>query len=294
MVAGASATPQERFVSLDGLRFHLIDWGGPPDRSIVLLHGLASQAHIWDRVAPRLAASARVVALDQRGHGLTDKPDDGYDFASITRDLDSFIDAMKFGRSVLVGHSWGGSVALAYAARRPERVAGLVLVDGGVLEVGSRLDWPAAEKMLEPPDLAGMPLAEFRSNLRVWLGSVWNEANEAIVLNNFEVLPDQTIRPHMRKVNHMKVVRAIWEHRPSQLYPQVRCPVLMIPAAPAGPLDERAQTFLTSKRESVALAERRLPASKTIWMEDTVHDIPLHRPAQLAQAIEEFAAEIGS
>ena len=67
----------------------------------------------------------------------------------------------------------------------------------------------------------------------------------------------------------------------------------MIPAAPPGPLDERAQTFLTSKRESVALAEQRLPASTTIWMEDTLHDIPLHRPAELARAIEEFVAKIG-
>ena len=46
MLTGASAMPQERFVLLDGLRFHLVDWGGPPSRAIVLLHGLASQAHI--------------------------------------------------------------------------------------------------------------------------------------------------------------------------------------------------------------------------------------------------------
>jgi pimeloyl-ACP methyl ester carboxylesterase len=105
--------PRDRFFWLNGLRFHAIDWGGARSaRPIALLHGLASQAHIWDLVAPKLAEQRRVVALDQRGHGLSDKPDDGYDFASVAADLGRFLDAEGFDRSVLVGHSWGGNVAL--------------------------------------------------------------------------------------------------------------------------------------------------------------------------------------
>jgi len=290
--------PQERFFSLNGLRFHAIDWGGPrrpstrPARSIVLLHGLASQAHIWDLVAPQLAERARVIALDQRGHGLSDKPDDGYDFTSVTRDLNRFLDETKIERPILIGHSWGGNVALDYAVQRPERVAGLVFVDGGFLEIGSRLDWSSAQRTLEPPDLAGISLATLKANLRGWLGPAWGEATASMVLNNFEVLSDQTIRPHLRKVNHMKVVRAIWEHRPSQLYEKVRCPVLLIPAIQPGPYDEHLRTLLDAKREAVALAGRRLARSRTLWMEDTLHDIPLHRPDELAQAIEEFVAEV--
>jgi pimeloyl-ACP methyl ester carboxylesterase len=167
-------------------------------------------------------------------------------------------------------------------------VAALVFVDGGFLEIGSRLDWPAAEKMLEPPDLAGTPLEDFRSELRGWLQSAWSETAEAIVLHNFEVLPDRTIRPHLLKANHMRVVRAIWEHRPSELYQWLRCPVLMIPAVQPGPHDDRTRTFAAAKREAVLLAEKRLARSRTIWMEDTLHDIPLHRPAELAQAILDF------
>src|SRR5207248_4685095 len=62
------------------------DWGGE-GQPLVLLHGLASNARIWDLVAPRLAAHFRVLALDQRSHGLTDPAEDGYDFPSIVRDL---------------------------------------------------------------------------------------------------------------------------------------------------------------------------------------------------------------
>jgi pimeloyl-ACP methyl ester carboxylesterase len=280
-------------VTLDGLRFHAIDWGGPAAATpLVLLHGLASQAHIWDLVAPRLAERMRVIALDQRGHGLSDKPDTGYDFASVTRDLDHFLNALQFEHVVLAGHSWGGSVALDYAVQRPERVSGLILIDGGFLEIGSRLDWPETEKTLEPPDLAGMPLAELMENLRMWLGPAWSEATQAIVLNNFEVMPDQTVRPRLRKSNHMQVVRAIWEHRSSQLCERVRCPVWMVPASSPAPRDERTEAFLARKREGVALAESRLAKSRTVWMEDTLHDIPLHRPDELAQIIEEACREI--
>src|SRR5205823_10946826 len=85
--------PTDAFVSLRGLRFHYRDWGGR-GRPLVLLHGLASTARIWDLVAPLLAARYRVVALNQRGHGESDKPDDGYDFATITGDLAAFLDAL--------------------------------------------------------------------------------------------------------------------------------------------------------------------------------------------------------
>ena len=106
--------------------------------------------------------SFRVIAIDQRGHGLSDKPDSGYDWATITSDLDAILKALKIDRAVLAGHSWGGNVAVQYAADQPDRVSGLVLIDGGFLQIGDRLDWPTVEKFLEPPDLIGTPVDEFR------------------------------------------------------------------------------------------------------------------------------------
>lgn len=283
--------PEEKFISANRLRFHCVDWGGQGDW-LVLLHGLASQAHIWDLVAPKLIDSFRVIALDQRGHGLTDKPDTGYDFASITHDLDAVLDALRIDRAVLIGHSWGGNVALQYAVDHPHRVSGLVLIDGGFLQVGDRMDWPAAEKMLEPPDLIGTPADEFRASLKFWMGSAWSPEAEGITLNNFEVRSDGTIAPRLRKSNHMQVVRAIWEHRPSELWAQVKCPVLMVPALAPEPHDERTRDMLAAKRRNIALAEARLARSQTIWMNDTIHDVPLQRPVELAEAIRHFALSL--
>src|SRR3712207_3744640 len=110
-----------------GLKLAYRDWGGRGE-PIVLVHGLASSYRIWDFVAPILAQRFRVVALDQRGHGRSDKPDGSFDFGTYVRDLRSFVELMGLGRSVLVGHSWGGNVVLQAAVDLPGLVDGLVLV----------------------------------------------------------------------------------------------------------------------------------------------------------------------
>ncbi len=296
--------PEEIFIEANGLRFHTLDWGGDalsdsPVGSggrpwggpwLVCLHGLASQAHMFDLIAPLLSDAFHIVAIDQRGHGLSDKPDHGYDFATITGDLDAILKVLKIDRAVLAGHSWGGNVAMQYAVEHPERVSGLVLIDGGFLQVGDRFDWPTTEKFLEPPDLIGTPVNDLRADMKHWMGVAWSPEAEAITLQNFEIRADGTIAPHFQKSNHMQVVRALWEHRPSELWAQVQCPVLMIPAIAPGPHDERMRGALENKRRNIALAEARLARSQTIWMYDTIHDIPLQRPAELAEAIKRFVA----
>src|SRR5512139_502980 len=202
--------PQAQFISANNLNFHLLDWGGRGEW-LVLLHGLASQAHIWDLLAPHLIDSFRIVAIDQRGHGLSDKPDNGYDLATSTADLDAILKVLGIDRAVLAGHSWGGNIAVQYAVDHSARVSGLILIDGGFLQIGDRLDWPTVEKFLEPPDLIGTPVDEFQANMKMWMGSAWSPKAEAITLQNFEIRADGTIAPQMRKSNHMRVVRAIWE-----------------------------------------------------------------------------------
>ncbi|MCX6048063.1 MAG: alpha/beta fold hydrolase [Chloroflexi bacterium] len=85
--------PTDKTINLAGLNFHYLEWGGT-GTPIILIHGLASTVHIWDLVAPHLIAQGRVIALDQRGHGLSDQPATGYDFASITTDLANFVNAL--------------------------------------------------------------------------------------------------------------------------------------------------------------------------------------------------------
>src|SRR5262245_13011822 len=96
----------ERRIGVSDLTLRVREWpsAGSP---IVLAHGLASNSRIWDDVAPRLAERHHVVALDQRGHGLSDRPADptgAYTFEKIVGDLLGVMEILKLDRPVLVGH----------------------------------------------------------------------------------------------------------------------------------------------------------------------------------------------
>ncbi|MFM7964797.1 MAG: alpha/beta fold hydrolase, partial [Actinomycetota bacterium] len=80
---------------------------------MLLVHGLASNARLWDGAADALVELGyHVIAVDQRGHGQSDKPDEGYDMQSVADDLASLITALQLDRPVVAGQCWGGNVVI--------------------------------------------------------------------------------------------------------------------------------------------------------------------------------------
>ncbi len=122
--------PTHRYVEVEGLKLHYLDWGGDPDkRTFLLLHGGAAHAHWWDGVAPMLTPYGRVLALDFRGHGRSQWADSGnYGPPAYLKDVSGLIDSLGT-RVVLVGHSMGGAVAQWVAVTHPELLDALVIVD---------------------------------------------------------------------------------------------------------------------------------------------------------------------
>lgn len=119
----AAIAPASRTVLANGLRLHALDWGNDGALPLVLLHGLGGCAADWTRVAAHFAGSYHVLALDQRGHGDSDRAPDGvYSTAAAVADLEAAVDALGLDRFVLCGHSMGGMNAIVYTARHPERV----------------------------------------------------------------------------------------------------------------------------------------------------------------------------
>ena len=276
--------PQDCFVSIRGNSLHYRDWGGS-GQPVALVHGLASNCRIWDLVAPILAEEFRVVALDQRGHGQSFKPNEGYDFATVVSDLDGFIDALELAHPIIVGHSWGGDVALEYDIAYPGKARGLCFVDGGTIEISGRPDWTLedAKREMAPPLWTGVTLEAFSARLRSRSIAMDNPHIQDIVLANFNTLEDGTIASRLSRENHLRIIEALWDHRPSELYPSVRCPVLLMPARQKGDNSPQARRF--RREESIARAESLLPKAKTIWMEDSIHDVPLQRPELVASTI---------
>ena len=122
--------PRDHTTTLNGLGFHFLDWGTAGRPPQLLLHGGAQTAHSWDEVAPELATDHHVLALDQRGHGDSAwAPGGHYARADFVADVRAFLDDRGWQRAILMGLSLGGVNALTFAARHPERMHGLVVVD---------------------------------------------------------------------------------------------------------------------------------------------------------------------
>lgn len=280
--------PTDEWTRYGGLRMRVRNWGGA-GRPVVLLHGLASTCRIWDFVAPILARDFAVIAVDQRGHGDSGKPESGYDFASVGRDVAALLEGRGIERPVVAGHSWGADVALELAVARPGLLQGIVFVDGGTIDASARyatLD--DARRQMAPPDFSGVTPEQFMRRVRS--GGQWatligqrGAAAEDIILANFETLADGTLRAKLSRDNHLRIIEALWEHHPKDLYPQAHCPVLMLPARQQGNPDAYERTLARS--ESIAAAERLLPRSKTVWLEDSIHDVPVQRPELVAEII---------
>jgi esterase len=121
--------PQDRFVTVGGLRLRVRDWGGA-GRPFLALHGAAAHAHWWDPVAPHLAPRLRVLALDWRGHGRSAWPrPPAYRAEDFAAELAGVIDRLGLEDVIVAGHSMGGQNALSFAAWHLDRLARLVVVD---------------------------------------------------------------------------------------------------------------------------------------------------------------------
>jgi pimeloyl-ACP methyl ester carboxylesterase len=116
------------FLSVPGARLHYLDAGGD-GLPVVLLHGINQNVRTWELVLPYLDGPWRLVALDHRGHGLSESDPDAYQSGDIVRDAEQFILALGLNRPVVVGHSLGAWVAIRLAAARPELLRGVVLGD---------------------------------------------------------------------------------------------------------------------------------------------------------------------
>lgn len=295
-----SLEPLEGDVAANGLRLRYRRWLPPEPVTaqtdsvppILLLHGLASSSHIWNLVAPLLAARGYVVtAFDQRGHGESEKPDSGYDFETIVADDDAAVKALDIAHPVVVGHSWGALVALQFAVTYPQHVSSLVLVDGATNQLSARPGWSReqAQKDLAPPRFAGTPRETFLSFFqRGPLGALWSPELEYSALHIVQLRDDDTVAPRLSFENHVQIIGAMWDQPTFDLYRRVRCPVKLV-VAELAPTSETQQEFINMRREGIARIQKLSPSLKVARMADTIHDIPFQRPQELAQEIMDYA-----
>jgi|FaiFalDrversion3_1042247.scaffolds.fasta_scaffold00014_11 esterase len=279
--------PREGTLTVNGLRLHYLDWGGRGP-AIVLHHATSLHAWVWEPIARRLAGRWRVVAFDARGHGDSDKPPSGYGWDALAADLAAFIEALGLGPATVVGHSSGGTAALACAARRPELVARVV----------------ALEPVLLPPLAEG---GEWRQRHQQWLQAArrrrtaWPSLEEAFRhlrhRGAYAHWREELLRLYLEKGTFRRpdgqvelkmsgeLEAQVYEGRRAldiwPLLPAVACPVLLL-------YSQRPNPGLEA---GILEAARRLPCARLQRLADGSHFFPLELPEETAALIEAFLEE---
>lgn len=280
-----------RHTPFDGLR-----QGVRPDArtalpEFVLVHGLASNARLWDGVGMALAELGYAsVAVDLRGHGRSPKPpvsgpadeEPGYTFAEVTSDLLALLtDEGLVGerRATIAGQSWGGNVVIELAARNPDSVRAVAAIDGGVIKLADRFPvWDDCATHLAPPDLAGTPL----DRIRAWMTGAhpdWPTTGIDGSLANFEVLADGTIRPWLSRDRHVAILRSLWEHDPVPCFAELTVPAALL-------LADSGATWTHDKAAGAAecLAASPLPI-EVEWFVGADHDLHAQHPVRTAESL---------
>lgn len=250
----------------------------PGDRTPVLaVHGLASNARLWDQTAALLSAAGHpVMAVDLRGHGSSSAvPDTGLDpTVQAARDLAAVCAALGWETPVVVGQSWGGNVALQLAADEPDLVRGLALVDGGWLVLSDR--WSTLDEaweVLEPPRFDGLTVDDLLARLRS-AHPTWSEAALAASASNLQVLEDGSLRAWLDRDRHRRIVGSLLEQRPRELYPRVTCPAVLLVAGDGNPAADEAAAAM--------------PHARVVTFPGGDHDLHAQHPDRVAALVEEL------
>jgi len=286
MVMNADLPTNELVETHNGVKLRVLTWVPVQSNSqipVLLVHGLASNALLWEGAAHELVDMGHVVkAVDLRGHGMSEKPDDGYDMQSVTKDVAGLLRTLAtngFERPVVAGQSWGGNVVVELAHKYPELVRGVVAVDGGFLELQEHFpQWEECSVKLRPPNLLGTPVSRMRGYME-GAHPDWPKTGIDGSMANFEHLPDGTIRPWLTLDRHLMVLRGLWEHKPTHIYKDITVPVMFVPAEGPGGV------FSETKRQAVERALHSVPKVRVEWFSPADHDLHAQHPVRFAQVV---------
>ncbi|MBM2825114.1 MAG: alpha/beta hydrolase [Dehalococcoidales bacterium] len=274
----ADKQPSDKFVNVNGLNLHYLDWGGSSQKPLVLLHGLTSNAHSWDFFAQEMCQDFHVYALDQRGHGDSEHAKNGYWITLFTSDLYEFTKALGITFFDLCGLSLGARNGMAYAGEHPETLNHLVLVD-----FGPEMAVQGAKRVMAS---SGTPPMGFRNkeeaieyfrqrNPRAKPEYLDNQVENSLRLNWAGML----VFKHDRELFWIsgsagkKEVPYLWKQ-----LPMITCPTLIVRGMESDVLSpEVAQKMLSL-----------IPKSQLIEIPDSGHPVPTDNPEAFEKGVRQF------
>lgn len=268
------------------LTHHLLAWGAGA-RVVLLLHGFLEHAHVWDLLAPRLAAGGwRVYALDWRGHGASDRVGAGgyYHFADYVADLAGLVPQLGE-RVALVAHSMGGNAALLYAGSQPARVSALVSIEGLGPGDADPADTPAryAEWFADLARVATRPrptftLAAAEARLRERYPRMSAEAIALLAEHGTQVVAGDQRQWAFDPLHQTRSPQPFYVAQARPFWQRIACPVLYV---------EGDESPLRYPEAELVDRLTTLRAARAV-IRGSAHHPHLEQPAQLADVLLRF------
>ena len=280
----------DRDVELRGLRLHFQDW--PGERGpVICLPGQTSNGRAFDGLASALAPEWRVLALDPRGRGQSAKPKHGYGYQVQVADTMAMIDLIGFEHVVLAGHSFGAIIGLLIAAWFPERVAGLIMVDGGTTIPESTHE--AVQLIVQRLDTVYPSLDAYLGLLRLapWF-QPWTPELENALAAGVEEVPGG-VRAQTAKWAAEQEIRAYFAGPPdyASLQRAVRCPTLVVRAT-GGFLKHDDHVL---PKDAFREMLERIPEARGVEIPGANHfTVLMGRPAATIEAVRTYLADLRS
>jgi pimeloyl-ACP methyl ester carboxylesterase len=266
-------------VSDSGDRIHYLDWGGEGSPGVVLVHGLGASAWAWTSPARRLARERRTVAMDLRGHGLSDAPtaSGAYGLEELASDVVAVAEGAGAagGGVVLAGHGFGAIVTAAAAARLGGRCSRLVLVDGALADVGNATGQDVDEFLrgLDEPREVMRSMAAYLADRRSWDPASWDSDQERAARATVVETPAGRLVPATRPHALEACVRTMFEYQPDAVLPAVSAEIVAVRRTTPG--DE----------ESVSVAGKVPADVRFIEVLAPGHNLLRYRPGEVTSAI---------
>jgi len=286
----SSSRPRDEHVEANGLRFHYREWGDTRTRhAVIMLHGYTETCEVWTDVAGDLAREFRVIALDQRGHGKSDRASDhDYSRATQVEDLEAIIEALGLRSVTLIGHSLGGANAICYAAENPEMVTALVVIEtapevlrSGIEQLrrllGSANSFASFDDAVET-FREFLPYATTEQVERRVMASLTANDDGVYAWDFDPILRDPLSRPPEADPGQRRL-SDLWD-----CADRLQCPTMIV----------RGQETDMLTPEAIQRLHRRVSGSRVSLIEDAGHSVPTDQPAALSLNIREFLQSIAS
>lgn len=275
-------------VERDGVDLHYLDWGGD-GLPLVLIHATGFLGALWRPIAETLAGRFRVVAFDQRGHGDSGKPADGYTFEAFALDLQCVIEELELERPLVAGHSAGGTTIVVHAAMHPGLVRRAVLIEpilprpewyanpaegrnaNSLADQArkKRAVWPSTDELFET--------YRSRPTFQSWRKDVLR----IYVEEGTQPRDDGQVELKCAPELEAQFFEAVTKIDPWPMLPKLEAPTLVLWGA---------NSHLQARSPDKGL-EDSLPNSRTVHVPEASHFLPQERPEEVARLIEGFFAD---